>query len=393
MPEGVNPRGGSRSRVYRAAVHASSSALVLSMLGLGAGCSSRPTVSQGVMASAVPVTIAPARVKTVPVEVHAIGNVEALSTVSVKALVAGTVEQVDFKEGQDVKRGDRLFKLDERPFRATLAQLEANLARDQAELENARAQAERGAKLYHEGIISKEQYDAIRTNADALAAAVRADQAAIERARIDLENCTILSPLDGRTGSLLLHPGNIVKSNETVLVVINRMEPIYVSFTVPEQHLSEIKRRMDAGALPVEVTIPGQAPSAAQGTLSFVDNAVDASTGTIRLKAIFRNQARRLWPGQFVNVVLKLATQPNAIVVPSRAVQAGQGGQYVFVIKPDLTAESRAVVVGQSLGGETVIKQGLQANEQVVIEGQLQLAPGMKVAIKRPDAGGQEKQR
>ena len=331
----------------------------------------------------VPVTVAPVEIKTVPVALHAIGNVEALSTVSVKAQVAGTIESAFFREGQDVRKGDILFKLDERPFRATLAQLEANLARDQAELENAKAQSDRYAKLYESGIVSKEQYDSFRTNADALAAAVRADQAAIERARIDLEYCTICSPIDGRTGALLYHPGNIVKSNETVLVVINQINPIYVSLSVPEKHLTEIKRRLGSGGLPVTVTIPGQEQFAAVGALSFVDNTVDASTGTIRLKATFHNPERRLWPGQFVNVSLRLATQENAVVVPSQAVQTGQTGFFTYIVKPDWTAELRPVVPGNQISGVTVIERGLQPGETVVTDGQLRLFPGAKVEAKR----------
>jgi multidrug efflux system membrane fusion protein len=331
----------------------------------------------------VPVTIATVREKTVPVEVQAIGNVEAYSTVSVRAQLAGEVERVLFKEGQEVKEGDLLFTLDARPYQATLRQLEANLARDQAQLENARAQAERYTKLFQEGVVSKEQYDSFRTNADALAAMLRADQAAIEKAKVDLGYCSIQSPLEGRTGSLLVHPGNVVKANETVLVVINQVTPIYVSFSVPEQNLPEIKKRMAAGNLAVGAIIPNDESNPVEGTLTFVDNTVDNTTGTIRLKGTFANTERRLWPGQFANVVLRLTSRPNAVVVPSQAVQTGQAGQYVFVIKPDLTAESRPVVSGSTVGGETVIEKGLQPGETVVTDGQLRLAPGMKVEVKK----------
>ncbi|MBI4166581.1 MAG: efflux RND transporter periplasmic adaptor subunit [Acidobacteria bacterium] len=329
----------------------------------------------------VPVTVTTVSTKTVPVEVRAIGNVEALATVSVKALVEGTIEQADFREGQDVKKGDLLFNLDERPFRATLAQLEANLARDQAELKNAQSQAERTEKLFQDGIVSRDQYDTFRTSADALAAAVRADQAAIDRARIDLEYCTIRSPIDGRTGSLLFHPGNIVKSNDTVLVVINQMDPIYVSFSVPEIHLSEIKARMGA-VLPVAVTIPGEENFSSEGKLSFIDNSVDMKTGTIRLKATLRNQAKKLWPGQFVNATLRLSTQQNAVVIPTQAVQTGQSGFYVYVVKSDMTTELRPVLPGNEIAGLTVIQKGLQPGETVVTDGQLRLYPGAKVEAK-----------
>jgi multidrug efflux system membrane fusion protein len=357
-------------------------ALFLGMAFL-AGCSPHERVPQAVRAETVPVAVAPVIQKTVPVEIRAIGNVEAYSAVSVKAQLAGTVERAFFVEGQDVKEGDLLFTLDSRPYRATLQQLVANLARDQAQLENARAQAERYTKLFQEGIVSKEQYDSFRTAADALQATVRADEAAVEKAKVDLDYCTIRSPLAGRTGSLLVHPGNIVKANETVLVVINRITPIYASFSVPEQNLAEIKQRMAAGRLAVTAIIPDDEQHPVQGTLTFVDNSVDNTTGTIRLKATFANAERRLWPGQFVNVVLKLTQRPNAIVVPSQAVQTGQAGQYVFVIKPDLTAESRPVVPGATVAGETVIEKGLQPGETVVTDGQLRLTPGAKVEVRK----------
>lgn len=358
-------------------------ALVLMGLALLSGCSSRETVSEAVRVEAVPVAVAPVVQKSVPVELRAIGNVEAYSAVSVKPQLAGAVDQAFFKQGQDVKKGELLFTLDSRPYQAALQQLEANLARDQAQLENARAQAERYTRLFQEGIVSKEQYDSFRTNAEALAAAVLADKAAIEQAKIDLDYCSIRSPMEGRTGSLLVYPGNIVKANEAILVVINQVTPIYVSFSVPEQNLAEIKQRMAAGNLAVEAVVPDAELHPVPGTLTFVDNAVDNTTGTIRLKATFANTERRLWPGQFVNVVLRLTWRPNAIVVPSQAVQTGQSGQYVFVIKPDMTAESRPVVVGSTVGGETVIEKGLQPAEQVVTDGQLRLAPGTKVELKK----------
>jgi multidrug efflux system membrane fusion protein len=348
-----------------------------------ASCSPKNAESQAVTRNiAVPVTIATVVQKTVPVELRAIGNVEAYSAVSVKPQLDGAVEQAYFKEGQDVKKGDPLFTLDSRPHQAELQQLEANLARDQAQLENARAQAERYTRLFQEGIVSKEQYDSFRTNADALAAAVLADKAAIARAKIDLDYCSIRSPMAGRTGSLLVYPGNIVKANETILVVINQITPIYVSFSVPEQNLAEIKQRMAAVSLPVAAIVPDDELHPVPGTLTFVANAVDNTTGTIRLKATFANAERRLWPGQFVNVLLRLTSRPNAIVVPSQAVQTGQLGQYVFVVKPDMSAESRPVVSGSTVGGETVIEEGLQLGENVVTDGQLRLAPGSKVELK-----------
>ena len=379
-----------RSRLSASAL----SPLALSLLSIAfsGACSSTAPVSAGAKENIVPVNVAPVLQKTVPIEFRAIGNVEAFSTVSVKAQVAGTIEQVYFKEGQDVRKDDLLYTMDSRPYQAALHQLEANLARDQAQLENAIAQSDRYSKLFESGIVSKEQYDTFRTNSDALAAAVRADKAGIEGAKIDLDYCTIRSPIDGRTGSLLVHSGNIVKSNETVLVVINQIVPIYVSFTVPEQHLGEIKRHMAGGTLAVAATIPNDAQHLIEGTLTFVDNSVDATTGTIRLKGSFPNQERRLWPGQFVNVALKLSTQAGAIVVPSQAVQTGQSGFYAYVVKSDLSAELRPIVPGNQVGGETVIEKGLQPGESVVTDGQLRLYPGAKVEVKGQPTGSQEKQ-
>ena len=332
---------------------------------------------------AVPVAVAAAVQKTVPVEIRAIGNVEAYSAVSVKPQVGGAMGQAYFKEGQDVRKGDLLFTLDPAPYQATVHQLEANLARDRAQLENARAQAERYTKLFQDGIVSKEQYDTFRTNADALAAAVLADQAAIERAKIDLAYCSISSPIEGRTGSMLVHPGNIVNANDTTLVLINQIHPVYVGFSVPEQYLSDVKKYRAVGPLGVEAIIPKEEERPAQGVLAFIDNAVDTTTGTVKLKATFDNLDSRLWPGLFVSVVLKLTWRPNAVVVPSQAVQTGQSGQYVFVIKPNMTAESRPVVTGSTIAGETVIEQGLQPGETVVTEGQLRLVPGAKVELKK----------
>jgi len=331
----------------------------------------------------VPVTTATATLRTVPIQVHAIGNVEALSTVSVKAQVAARIEKAYFTEGQDVKKGDLLFTLDRRPFDTALQQAEANLAKDQAQLENAKAEAERYTKLFQEGIVSKEQYDSMRTNADALAASVRADKAAIDKAGIDLSYCAIQAPIDGRTGALLVHPGNLVKDNDAVLVVVNQIHPIYVTFSVPEQYLADIKRYRAAAPLKVEAIVPSQEQNPAQGVLTFIDNAVDNTTGTIKLKGTFENPDNRLWPGQFVNVALTLTTQPNAVVVPSQAVQTGQVGQYVFVVRQDMTAEYRPVVAGDNVAGETVVQKGLVAGETLVTDGQLRLVPGMKVAIKK----------
>jgi multidrug efflux system membrane fusion protein len=333
---------------------------------------------------AVPVIVATAVQKTVPVQLRAIGNVEAYSTVGVKSQIGGELLRVHFREGQDVNTGAILFTIDPRPYEAALKQAEANLAKDAAQLENAKEEARRYAELVKKGYVAQQQYDQVRTAFAALEATVNADKALVENARLQLKYCYIYSPITGRTGSLMANQGNLIKANaDNPMVVINQIQPIYVTFSVPEQYLPEIKRYMSGGNVKVDAVIADDTHHPVEGVLTFVDNAVDSATGTIKLKATFANSERRLWPGQFVNVVTMLTTQPNAIVVPSQAIQTGQGGQYVFVIKGDLTAESRPVVLSRSLDGETALEKGLQAGEKVVIDGQLRLVSGAKVEIKQ----------
>jgi multidrug efflux system membrane fusion protein len=331
----------------------------------------------------VPVTAAAVIQKAVPVQLRAIGNVEAYSTISVKSQIEGVLIRVHFKEGQYVNKGDILFTIDPRPYEAALKQAEANLAKDNAQLENARVEVTRYAELVKKGYVAQEQYDQIRTNAAALEATVNADKALVENARLQLKYCYIYSPINGRTGNLAANEGNLIKANaDNPMVTINQIQPIYVTFSVPEQYLNEIKKYMTAGKLGVEAFISKEDVISEQGVLTFIDNTVDMTTGTIKLKGTFANKGKRLWPGQFVNVLLTLTMQPDAIVVPSQAVQAGQSGVYVFVIKSDLTVESRPVVVDRSLDGESVIKKGLQPGEKVVTDGQIRLVPGAKVEIK-----------
>jgi multidrug efflux system membrane fusion protein len=321
-----------------------------------------------------------------PVQAEAIGNVEAYSNVSVRTQMAGEIERAYFTQGENVKKDQLLFTLDRRPFQAELDQLEANLARDQAQLANARAQAERNEKLFQAGIISKDQYDTYRTNARAQEATVRAGQAAIENAKINLSYCSIYSPIDGRTGAYQVYPGNIAKVNDTVLVVINQVHPIYVTFAVPEQYLGEVREYQARGAVTVQVQVPSDSRPPVLGQLAFIDNAVDTATGTIKMRATFPNSDDRLWPGQFVSVVVRLSTQTNATVVPSQAVQTGQMGKYVFVVKPDSSADLRPVTAGETVQGETVIEKGVAPGDTVVTDGQLLLAPGSKVEIKKGSA-------
>ncbi len=357
---------------------------VVVSLAFLAACGAQSNQAKPTMMAAgpVPVTVAPVGQETVPQEIHAIGTGEAYSTVTVMSQVDGIIQKVGFVEGQEVRKGDLLFSIDPAPFQAALRQAEANLARDQAQAQYAEAQLDRNQKLYRSGIISVDQYDQFQSNAKALEAAVRADQAAIENAKIQLGYCTIRSPISGRTGSLLVHPGNLIKNNSTSLVVINQVSPIYVDFYVPEQYLDPIRAALAEGRrMPVTAKISGQAVPET-GVMSFVNNTVDSSTGTVLLKGTFPNPEHRLWPGQFVNVDLILSAQPNAVVVPSQAVQTGPRGQYVYVVKPDHTVALEPVAVGASYHGDTVITQGLDPGQTVVTDGQLRLYPGAKVLIK-----------
>jgi multidrug efflux system membrane fusion protein len=331
----------------------------------------------------VPVLAATAQQKVVPIQIRAVGNVEAYSTVSIKSQVTGVLTEAHFKEGQDVKKGQLLFTIDPRPLEAALKQAEATLARDFAQVQNWREQARRYAELVKKQYVSREQYDQIKANADAAEAVVVSDQAAVENAKVQLSYCYIYSPMNGRVGSLLVNEGNLVRVNDGApLVVINQLTPIYVTFSVPEQNLEDIKRHMSMGKLKVDAIFPSDEGRPETGALSFVDNAVDRSTGTVKLKAEFANGARRLWPGQFVNVALTLTSQPDAVVIPSEAIQAGQDGQQVFVIKPDKTVEVRPVTVGPTNEGEAVIAKGLAPGELVVREGQFLLGPGSRVEIR-----------
>ena len=336
----------------------------------------------------VPVTAGTVIQKTVPVQIRAIGNVEAYSTVSVKSQIGGELIRVHFKEGQDVKKGDLLFTIDPRPYEAALKQAEANLTKDTAQLENAREEVRRYAELVKKGYVAQEQYDQIRTNAATFEATVNADKAIVENARLQLKYCYIYSPITGRTGNLFANEGNLIKANaDNPIVVVNQIQPIYVTFSVPEQYLSEIKKYMSGGKVEVQAFITGGEANPEEGILTFVDNTVDVATGTIKLKGTFANKEKRLWPGQFVDIVLILTTQPNAIVVPSSAIQSGQKGQYVFVIKNDLTVEDRVITVGRTINSETVIEKGLRSGEKVVTDGQLRLVPGAKVDIKNKAEG------
>jgi len=365
-------------------------ALALLTLACGRGRADAPRQA------AVPVVAAAALRKDVPVQLRTIGAVEPLATVAVKPQVGGIITIVHFQEGSYVGEGELLFTIDPRPYEAALQQAEATLAKDEASTRNAQVEAQRGESLFAQGILSKENYDQLRFSAQSFEAAVRADRAALDRARLDLEYCSIRSPIVGRTGSLLLHQGNFVKAIDGgPLVIINRTDPVYVSFSIPEQRLAEVRAARLSGRLAVDALITGEESRPLRGELSFLDNAVDRGTGTIKLKGTFPNKEKRLWPGQFVNTRLTLGTKAGAVVVPTPAVQTGQAGTFIFLIKPDLTVEARSVVVEPGSGEEeTVVTRGLEGGEQVVTDGQLRLVPGAKVELKpapvAPAPGGGE---
>lgn len=356
---------------------------------LAAGCSSgngKP------MPRSVPVVAENTVQKDVPLQIKAIGNVEAYNFVQIKALVEGEVEGVYFQEGQDVKKGDLLFKIDPRPYEAALRQAEAALARNAAQAKNAEEQAKRYAILVQKEYVARDQYDQIRANAEALAAAVEADKANVENARLQLSYCTIKSPINGRAGAVLVNAGNVIKANDVVMTTVNQITPIYVTFSIPEQNLADVKKYSSRRDLKVEAFIPGNEKNPSHGELTFIDNAVNVATGTIKLKGTFPNQDRRLWPGQFMDVVLTLTTEPMRVVVPSQALQAGQQGQYVYVIKSDMTAEMRIITPGRTYENWTIIEKGVSAGEKVVTDGQLRLTPGARVEVKNAEGASTKSQ-
>jgi multidrug efflux system membrane fusion protein len=324
-----------------------------------------------------------------PILVNAIGTVQSIATVMIKSRMDGEIAEVHFEEGQEVNEGDVLFTLDDQGVRAQLQQAEANLERDRAQLERNKLEVTRQTDLAHRGVASAQKLEDTTTSVAVTEATVRASEAAVENARVNLAYTTIRAPITGRTGSISLKRGNVVKAMDTApnvvpLVTITQLRPIYVSLTVPERYLPDLRAAMAAGPVPVAVTARGQAGAPATGTLTFIDNQVDVTTGTIALKAKFANDDERLWPGQFVNVTLTLGNQENAIAVPSVAIQIGPNGPYVFVIRPDSTVELRLVKPDRMVGDKTVVAQGIAAGERVVVDGQLRLGNGTRVAVQAP---------
>ena len=352
------------------------------------GCSG--DAKKGAGDAGVPVLVTRAIETNVPVLIDPppVGHVMPYSTVTIRPQVGGVLSRVHFQEGQEVKKGDLLFTIDPRPTQAALDAARANLARDQALLENARIQFDREQKLFDQKLVSQDQFDTSKAGLDTLEGTLQSDQAAIANAGLNLEFTLIRAPFDGRTGSLQFHEGNVVKAPDDTLLTINQIHPIYVAFAVPEQYLPEIKREMREKTLKVMATFQNMdAPP--QGELTFIDNAVDTTTGTIQLKATFPNEDNALWPGQFVQVALTLSELTNAIVVPSQAVQTGQNGDFIYVVKPDQTVEQRPVTIGITSQGGTVVQSGLKAGETVVTDGQLRLVPGVKVNIKTAQTSDQ----
>jgi membrane fusion protein, multidrug efflux system len=342
---------------------------------------------------AVPVATAKVEQKSMPLALSVIGTAEASSNVAIRAQITGSLTSVGFKEGDDVEKDQVLFTLDRRPLEGALQQAQATLQRDTAQAAQAKSTAARYQDLQNRGIATKEQADQSRTSAAALDATLESDRAAVENAKVQLQYATITSPISGRTGALIVHEGNLVRANDTIpLVVINQVAPIFVSFGIPEGRLPELKRYLAKGTVRVEASAPGET-TPSTGRITFIDNTVDSTTGQIRIKASFPNGDHRLWPGQFANVVVTLSTEPNAVVVPTAAVQNGQQGNYVFVVKPDLTVDLRPITVQRQVAESTVVDNGLKPDEVVVTDGQLRLVPGTRVSIKSgPAADGSKGQ-
>jgi len=373
----TKPRS-NRSKALALAVVAVSAAFAMTFLSRSEGTPQRekqePLVS---------VKVAAAVRKTVPVQLQAVGTVEAYATVSVKSRIDGELMKVHFREGQDVKKGDPLFTIDPRPYEVALREAQARLERDAALADKAELDTRRYAELVAKNYVSSDKYEQYRANFEALRASVAADRASVDRARLQLEYCHIKAPMAGRTGRLLVDEGSQIKANDdkTSMVEIAQILPINVAFAVPQQYLSEVKTRMVQGPLKVEAFVPEDQKGPEEGNLSFLDNKVNSQTGTVMLKGTFANTDRRLWPGQFVSTVLTLASRPDAVTIPSQAVQVGQEGQFVYVVKPDMTVEMRPIALGVTLGDDVVVEKGLSADEKVVTEGQLRLVPGAKVRI------------
>ncbi len=375
----VNPS----SRTHGAARRAANAAAAACLLaGLGAVACGKPEQGLRGGPAAVPVLAGKVEKRTMPVSFRAIGHVEAIETVGIKARAGGELQKVWFQEGTSVHAGETLFSIDPRQYQAALDQAVAILARDQALLAKAEEDTKRYASLVEKDYVTKEQYAQITANAAALRAAVAADQANVDTVKLNLSYCTIAAPVAGRAGNLMVKVGNLIKaSDDKPMVTINQTSPIYVSFFIPAQLLPDVMARRRE-SVRVEASAPEAAATPSLGALSFVDNAVDPATSTILLKATFPNRDERLWPGQFVDVNVILGEEADRVVCPAPAVQSGQQGQYVFVVKDDSTVEMRPVKVARMDERDAVIASGLAGGETVVIDGQLRLVPGATVSLR-----------
>jgi len=349
--------------------------------GQAAGSGGRPPA---------PVVVASVEQRDIPVQISAIGNVEAYQTVQIRSQVNGQIQKIFFKEGEDVREGQPLFQLDKRPFQADLEKAIGQMKHDQATAENSRIQADRYSGLEKQGIVSHEQAEQLRAQAKADASAVEADKAAVDAARVQLQYTDIVAPINARTGVLMINLGNLVKANDTpYLLQLNQVTPIYVTFSVPEANLDRVRQHFSSGQLKVLAYPKGRPESPAEGRLTFIDNGVDTTTGMLKLKGTFQNGDRRLWPGEFVDVALVLSTQKNVVVVPTKAIQTGQQGEYVYVVRTDSTAESRPVRTAGAYQNLTLISDGLKTGEQVIVNGQLRVAPNAKVVVQSTLPGTQ----
>ena len=366
-------------------------AVLILSLGLGvSGCAEKAKGARRNTNAAAPVHVAQVEHRVVPLTLDAIGAVEPSRTASVRSQVTGTLQKIAFREGQDVEIGDLLFEIDPRPFQNALQSAQADLQRARVQLENAKSQSERYRSLNTESAISKEQFQTIEDNERTAAAQVLSGEAAVANAKLQLEYSSIRAPIAGRTGSFGAHEGDLISSGSaTPLVVINQLSPTYVTFSVPQQYLGELKRYREAGRVEVTATPPGNDPPHEDGELTFIDNVVDATTGTLRLKATFPNTSRNLWPGQFAVVRIVLAS-PEVISIPSAAVQNDQQGQHVFIVKADHTAEYRPITVERTMGSIAVISKGVNPGETIIIDGQLRVVPGKPVEVKAPEPGPED---
>ena len=359
---------------------------------INAGCAQKQTPSK----PAISVTVGKAKAQSMPINLDSVGSVSAYNSVTILPQVTGQVANIHFKQGQDVKAGDLLITIDPASFQQQLAQSEALLEHDRAQASYNRVTSQRYIDLYQQGAVAKQDNDQMATASQTQDATVSQDEAAVENARINLSHCYITSPIDGRTGAFLANLGALATANQTQMVVVNQLEPIFVQFTIPEKDLATVMAAQKKNSIPVTANIADQGLSVTDGALTFIDNTVDISSGVIQMKAQFPNTTGQLWPGEFVRVILKLGEEPNAIVVPNAAVVEGQKGKYVFVVKDDMTVEARTVTEDRVIGDLAVISKGLANDETVVTDGQINLAPGSKIIIKESNTqtnsqGGVEK--